>query len=136
MSKITILEHLNACLTATKAFAYGLVGELASATVAAMEELESKKADVSSSTAVIIPSSAWGSDNGMVGYPIFYDIAAAGVTEKDRAEVSIAPGSMETAKTCGLCPTNQTLAGRIRIRAASVPSGDIAVEYWVMNGKE
>lgn len=135
MDKLTVFEHLRACAEAAKTYVSGLVGELAQTTVGAVEELESTKADKPSSIPVTIPTSGWGSDTS-AGYPKYFDIAVTGVTVKDRAEITIAPESLDTAKACGLCPTNQTLAGKIRVRAAEVPTSAIKVEYWLENGKE
>lgn len=84
---------------------------------------------------VAIPVTGWSSDSD-ANYPKYYDIAVPGVTAADRAEVTIAPGSIGTAIDCGLCPTNETLAGKIRIRSASVPKAAISAEYWIENGKE
>jgi hypothetical protein len=43
---------------------------------------------------------------------------------------------MDAAKACGLCPASQTLAGKIRVRATTVPTAAIVAEYWIENGKE
>lgn len=135
MDKLTVFVHLRACAEAAKTYVSGLVGELAQTTVGAVEELESTKADKPSSIAVTIPTSGWGSDSS-AGYPKYFDIVVTGVTVKDRAEITIAPESLNAAKACGLCPTNQTLAGKIRVRATKVPTSVIKVEYWLENGKE
>lgn len=135
MGKVTVLEHLRAAAEAEKTFANGLVGELAQTVTEAITELESVKADKSSGVAVTIPTSGWSSDSN-ASYPKYYDIAVTGITASDRAEITIAPGSLDAAKACGICPTNETLAGKIRVRAASVPTVAISVEYWVENGKE
>lgn len=136
MSKITALEHLRACAVASRDFVTGLIGEVAGTVADALEELEQAKANKTSSTAVTIPATGWGTDSGVAAYPRYYDIAVTGVTTKDRAEISIAPGSLEAAKNCGICPTSETLAGKIRVRAAKAPTAAIAVEYWLENGKE
>ena len=65
-----------------------------------------------------------------------YDIAAEGVTASDRAEITIAPGSLGTAKACGLCATNETMAGKIRVRAINIPAEAISAEFWIEDGKE
>ena len=61
---------------------------------------------------------------------------ATGVTARDRAAVAIAPAGIDVAVACGLCPTNETMAGKIRVRAKSVPAAEIAAEFWLMQGKE
>lgn len=135
MSKITVFEHLKACAEEARDYAGGLVAKLAKTATEAIEELEQAKADKAQSVAITIPATGWASDSGG-DYPHYYDIAAEGVTAKDRAEISIAPGSMDAAKACGLCPASQTLAGKIRVRATTVPTAAIVAEYWIENGKE
>lgn len=102
----------------------------------ALVDMEGQKLDKTNAVTFSILTSGWGTDNNIAGYSKYYDIAVTGVTEKDRAEITIAPSSLDTAKACGLCPTNQTLAGKIRVRAASIPIAAIAAEYWIENGKE
>ncbi len=136
MAKLTALEHLRACAAASRNFVVGLIGEVAGTVADALEEMDKAKADKSGSTAVTIPTSGWGTDSSVAVYPNYYDIAVKGLTEKDRADISIAPGSMDTAKACGLCPSTQTLAGKIRVRASKVPTAAIAAEYWIESGKE
>jgi len=82
---------------------------------------------------VTIPTSGWGSDT-TTAYPKYYDITVTGVTADDRASVDIAPASMSAAIACAMCPATETLAGKIRIRAASIPSAAIAANYWVEKG--
>lgn len=135
MNKITVFEHLRACAEAAKNYASGLVGELAQTTMEAVNELESVKANKTAAVAITIPATGWKSDSS-ADYPHYYDIAVEGVTASDRAEITIAPGSIGTAKTCGLCATNETIAGKIRVRSMSVPAAAIAAEYWIEDGKE
>lgn len=100
----------------------------------ALAAMDNDKLDKPNAVAVNIPASGWGSDTSIAAYPKYYDLAVAGITAKDRASVYIAPTSIETAKSCGICPTCETLAGKIRIRAAQVPSADISAEYWIEKG--
>ena len=134
MEKITSLAHLQACAVAAKGFVSGLVAELAEAMTAAVSELAAAKADKAAAVAISIPTAGWQSDSG--DYPYYYDIVATGVTARDRAAITIAPGSLGTAKTCGLCATNETMAGIIRVRSTSIPAAEIAAEYWLTQGKE
>jgi len=96
------------------------------------QELAGKQ-DKFSAVAVTLPASGWASD-GTVGYPYYCDLPVEGITAKDRVEVTISPAGLGTAFSCGLCPTNETLEGKIRIRAAGVPEKDIPAEYWVEQG--
>lgn len=135
MSKITVFEHLKACAEEARDYAGGLVAKLAKTATEAIEELEQAKADKARSVAITIPATGWASDSGG-DYPHYYDIAAEGVTANDRAAITIAPGSLGTAKTCGLCATNETMAGKIRVRAIQVPAEAISAEFWIEDGKE
>ena len=135
MSKITVFEHLRACAEEARDYAGGLVAKLAKTATEAIEELEQAKADRAQSVAVTIPATGWQSETGG-DYPHYYDIAAEGVTASDRAEITIAPGSLGTAKACGLCATNETMAGKIRVRAINIPSEAISAEFWIEDGKE
>lgn len=135
MSKITVFEHLKACAEEARDYAGGLVAKLAKTATEAIEELEQAKADKAQSVAITIPATGWASDSGG-DYPHYYDISAEGVTANDRAAITIAPGSLGTAKTCGLCATNETMAGKIRVRAIQVPAEAISAEFWIEDGKE
>ena len=135
MSKITVFEHLRACAEEARDYAGGLVAKLAKTATEAIEELEQAKADRAQSVAITIPATGWASETGG-DYPHYYDIAAEGVTASDRAEITIAPGSLGTAKACGLCATNETMTGKIRVRAINIPAEAISAEFWIEDGKE
>lgn len=107
------------------------VAEMARLTAAELAGKQDKPTAVS----VTIPATGWGSDS-TAGYPKYYDISAAGVTARDRADIVIAPAGMSAAKECGLCPVCETLAEIIRVRAERVPAAAIAAAYWLEQGKE
>lgn len=102
----------------------------------ALATMDSEKQDKTSAVDVTIPVTGWGTDASVEEYTKYYDLAISDVTANDRASVHIAPASLQTAKSCGICPTCETLAGKIRIRAAQVPSVAIAAQYWIEKGKE
>ena len=133
---MTRIEHLKACAEAAKRFTNGLVAELAQTVTDAMQEIETVKADKQDSVSITIPTTGWGIDEASESYPNYCDITVAGVTAKDRVDIAIAPGSMDTAIDCGLCPTNETQAGKIRVWARTVPAGAISAEYRLSQGKE
>lgn len=85
-------------------------------------------------SAVDIPAAGWGSDT-TEGYPKYWDIALAGVAASDRADVLIAPQSAQTAKAAGLCPACETMPGKVRLRAAAVPSAALHAAVWVTKGE-
>lgn len=135
MGKMTRIEHLKACAEAAKRFTNGLVAELAQTVTDAMQEMDNVKADKQASVSITIPTTGWGIETSD-SYPNYCDIPVAGVTAKDRVDIAIAPGSMDTAIDCGLCPTNETQAGKIRVWARTVPAEAIAAEYRLSQGKE
>lgn len=109
---------------------------LAEATAKSLDEVDEaldKKQDKGTGVAVTIPASDWSNDS-TAGYPKYYDISVAGVTASDRADVIVSQAGMPAAVACGLCPVTETLAGKIRIRAVSVPSASIAAQYWIEKG--
>ena len=128
-----LCAHIREVRTAAQSSG-GAVVALAELLDKSLKEIEDALNDLPQSTPVTIPTTGWDSDS-TTGYPKYYDIAAAGVTAADRADVTIAPGSLGTAYACGLCPTCETFAGKIRLRAANVPSAAIAAEYWVERGR-
>lgn len=93
------------------------------------------KQDKPKATSCTIPKTGWESD-ATSGYPKYYDMPVTGVTAKDRVEITLAPAGLSTAVKCGLCPTCETLEGKVRLRATSVPEAAIAAEYWIEQGKE
>ncbi len=135
MKKTTTFEQFRQLAESSKRFANGLNGELAQAVAEAVVELESLKSDKPKSAAVTIPTTGWSSDNTVV-YPYFYDIQSADVTANDIAEITVLPDSLAAASECGICPTNQTLSGKIRIRSAKIPNNQIQAEYVIYRGKE
>ena len=135
MSKLSLFDHLKACAVAARNYASRKIAELAQTTAEAMDEMETVKADKQGSVSVTIPTTGW-TDSDSTRYPKCYEIVAESVTEADRADIMIAPSSMDTAAKCDLCPTSQTVAGKIRIWAKSVPEAAIAAEYRLNQGKE
>jgi len=82
---------------------------------------------------VTIPTSGWGSDS-TEGWPKYYDISVSGVAANDRANIDLPPAGLVTAAACGLCPCCETLAGKIRIRAVSVPTVAMTAQYRIEKG--
>lgn len=136
MGKLTYLNHLKACAEAAKNFTNGLVASLAQTVTEAMQEMEDVKADKQDSISLIIPATGWGIDADSGDYSSYCDIAVTGITAKDRVDITIAPGSMATAIACGMCSTNQTLAGKVRVWAMCAPDVAISAEYRINQGKE
>lgn len=116
----------------------GDIQQLASLLSTSVQDTEtalSTKQDAPLSASCTIPVSGWASDS-TADYPKYYDISVSGITNKDRATVTLAPASLSIAAKCGLCCTCETLNGKIRLRAKSVPTVAMTAEYWIEKGKE
>ena len=127
MEKLTTLGHLQAA--AGKAM--GFASEVAAAASAAIREVHKLKADKPLGVVFSLPASGWEEDAAAEAYPMYYDFATA----KDRASVVLAPASQATAIACGLCPTNETIAGKIRFRADTAPAEAISAVYYLDEGR-
>ncbi len=139
MAKLTGVNHLKALALDAKKYVQSLVGDLAESIVEAMEEMDATKSDKGTSVPFSIPRLGWVSDISSDlsdEYPYYCDVSVSRVTANDRASITISPSSQQTAIACGICPTNETLAGKIRIRSRQRPTANIAAEYWIEQGKE
>ena len=85
-----------------------------------LDKLEVGKENKVSPVSITIPTEGWASEEigetdeegTEASYPFYYDIAAADVTAKHRADVTISRESLDAATVCGLCPTSETTEGR------------------------
>ena len=71
----------------------------------------------------------WIPDNTFSDYSYHYDIADANALATDIATITLAPGSMQVARECGLCSSNQTFNGYIRIYAKKIPTSNMQITY-------
>lgn len=127
--KTTVIGQMQTAMQRVK----NVIAQVAQAAAQDVEVLETGKADKLSGVLVTIPAAGWESD-GAAGYPRYYDINAAGVTDMDRASVDLSPASQGTAAACGLCPACETLEGKIRLRAANAPAAAMTANYWIEKG--
>lgn len=133
MDKLATKQQVKNCISAVKGYA----DKILIAVTDAIEALDTSKVEKTEAVSIVIPAATgWGSDATVPDYPFYYDIPVNGVTAHDRATITIAPASIGTAASCKLCPTNETLAGKIRVRSVSVPAKSIVAEYWIEQGKE
>ncbi len=129
------LEQLVAALSQSKAHTLQSVAGLASMNRAAINELADEA--FRGTVAVTIPSGGWTVDNNETSsYTRYYDIPAAGVTTHDVAIVTIHRSGIAAAQAAGLCPQNETLTGKIRLRTKTAPASAIAAEYCICPGRE
>ena len=115
------------------------VTQLSQAMRQGFQEIEDARNDFPAATPFSIPADAslWVLDsNEESDYKWHYDVTVTDVSVADVAIVTISRSGMESARRCGLCPQNETLAGKIRLRAISVPPSSIEAEYYVCPGKE
>jgi len=133
MMKVTALAQMQQLALHSKNYFAGKLAEFVTRVTEAIEELN---AAVASPVSVpfIIPTDGWTFDDAQP-YGYSYDIAVNGVTASDRAEITLSPESAATAFDCGLCPTTETLANKIRIRAVNIPISNMAAEYWIEKGQ-
>lgn len=132
---LTLTSQIKTALQKAKSYTASHISELAQATTELFEEVDAVKLDKPQAVAVSIPATGWQTDEAEdAAYPLHYDITAPGLTAVDIADVRIAPGSQPAAIACGLCATSETLAGVIRLRAASAPTEALAAEYVITKG--
>ena len=132
---LTLTSQIKTALQKAKSYTASHISELAQATTELFEEVDAVKLDKPQAVAVSIPATGWQTDEAEdAAYPLYYDITAPGLTAVDIADVRIAPGSQPAAIACGLCATSETLAGVIRLRAASAPAEALAAEYVITKG--
>ena len=132
---LTLTSQIKTALQKAKSYTASHILELAQATTELFEEVDAVKLDKPQAVAVSIPATGWQTDEAEdAAYPLYYDITVPGLTAVDIADVRIAPGSQPAAIACGLCATSETLAGVIRLRAASAPAEALAAEYVITKG--
>lgn len=134
---VTTLSQLQTSLERAKADTTAQVAECAQASAGAISELaaEVMQRPVQITIPATATSSTWVLDSGeATDYKWHYDIIVAGVDVTDVAMVTIAKDGHTLARRCGLCPTNETLSGKIRLRAKAVPPASIGAEYRIIPG--
>ena len=129
------LDHMKALALRTKAYMSGHLATLAQETVNSMEQMDAVKANKPLAVSVTIPTTGWQTDSTEgAAYPQYYDIPVEGVTSKDIPQVCIARESEAAANACGMSRTCETVAGAIRLWAASEPAAAIQAEYVIEEG--
>ena len=132
---LTLTSQIKTALQKAKSYTASHISELAQATTELFEEVDAVKLDKPQAVAVSIPATGWQTDEAEdAAYPLYCDISVSGLTPVDIADARIAPGSQPAARACGLCATSETLAGVIRLRAASAPAEALAAEYVITKG--
>ena len=131
MKKTTTTEQLKAAMLQVK----DVMAQVAQAAAQDLAALKESKADKLTGVSIVIPAEGWEQDN-TAGDPRYCDIAVTGVTARDRVCMNLAPSALTIAAACGLCPVCETLNGKIRLRAVSIPTAAMTANYWIEAGKE
>ena len=135
MNTIALETHLKLLAQKAKQYAAGLASELSDATLEAMQEMDTAKADKISAVAITIGTDGWVEDETWEEYPLRYDITAANVTAADRTDIILSPGSLIPAAECGVCQTCETKDGKICIWARTAPAEALTGEYRITQGE-
>ena len=115
-----------------------IVFQIGNAFQETMSEIEEAINDYPVASSISISTSGWQSvtpANSIGDYEYYYDINNLNIDSSDLPIVSVAPTSLETSATCGLCPTCESLNGAIRLYAKSIPEDPISVSCWVIKGQ-
>lgn len=124
--KLTTLKQIKKWLESAKGYILNKIVELTTATIAAIEEIENKKADKPQYFYITISTNGWQSDSNI--YPKYYDIVLQQATEDNRADIIILSQSMKVAVNCGFCAISETFSGKVRVRAMKQPISEITTE--------
>ena len=133
--KFAMFEQIKKSLESVKKYALGEIGNVANATVEAVEEIAgelNQKADKPNYITITIPVEGWQADS--FDYPNYYDIVVEGITENDRADILFLPESMKIAAESGFFSMTETLEGKIRVRAMTVPTQALSAEVILKKG--
>ena len=115
-----------------------IIFELGNAFQGTMVEIEEAINDFPIASSISISTQGWQSvtpANSMGDYEYYYDINHDTIDSSDLPVVTVAPTSLEVAADCGLCPTCESLNGKIRLYAKSIPDNTISVSCWVIKGQ-
>lgn len=125
--KLTTLSQLRAVSQKSKDRA----AQVADAAAAALDEMDGVKADKTEFVSFSIPATGWKTDSSVPGYTNYIDIAISGLTAADYVAVDVAPSSSAVARAADFTST-ESMAGVLRLRAASVPSAAISAQYHII----
>lgn len=88
-------------------------------------------------TAFTLAVSAWMENSSETSEFVYYaDIEVSGLTANDYAEVNFTRTSQSVIANADLCPSGDTMSGKIRIYAKNVPATSVSGEYVVTKGAD
>ena len=103
------------------------------AVLSALEEKIGDSAQVQLNTFTLAVN-AWQSDQSEGSVYIYYADISADITADDYAEINFTRGCLSVVADANICPSGETLAGKIRIFAEKVPTADISGQFLIMKG--
>lgn len=125
--KLTTLSQLRAVSQTSKDRA----AQVADTAAAALDEMDEVKADKTEFVSFSIPATGWKTDSSVPGYTNYIDIKVDGLTAADSVGVDVDPSSSAVARAADFTST-ESMAGVLRLRAASVPSAAISAQYHII----
>lgn len=127
-TKVSKIKPVQNTLTSTDTEA-----GLSAAQGKVLKDIVDTKADNINVQPITIPTTGWGTENGVSAYPNYIDIPLAGVSSKDAVVIDISPSSAYFAAQAQFTNT-ESMNGAVRIRAKNVPTAAIKGQWYVIHG--
>lgn len=127
-TKVSKIKPVQNTLTSTDTEA-----GLSAAQGKVLKDIVDTKADNINVQPITIPTTGWGTENGVSAYPNYIDIPLAGVSSKDAVVIDISPSSAYFAAQAQFTNT-ESMDGVVRIRAKNVPTAAIKGQWYVIHG--
>lgn len=127
-TKVSKIKPVQNTLTSTDTEA-----GLSAAQGKVLKDIVDTKADNINVQPITIPTTGWGTENGVSSYPNYIDIPLAGVSSKDAVVIDISPSSAYFAAQAQFTNT-ESMEGAVRIRAKNVPTAAIKGQWYVIHG--
>lgn len=127
-TKVSKIKPVQNTLTSTDTEA-----GLSAAQGKVLKDIVDTKADNINVKPITIPTTGWGTENGVSSYPNYIDIPLAGVSSKDAVVIDISPSSAYFAAQAQFTNT-ESMNGAVRIRAKNVPTAAIKGQWYVIHG--
>ena len=121
-----LCSYIKQCTTA--------VSDLASATADGFDEVDDilhEKQDITAAVNFTIPVDGWERDSTFPSY-FYYDFPITGLLDTDIVDVTPLPDFCEVAGAAGFIVT-ESLTGKLRLRAANIPTAAIKAQYHIVN---
>lgn len=127
-TKVSKIKPVQNTLTSTDTEA-----GLSAAQGKVLKDIIDTKADNIDVQPITIPTTGWGTENGVSAYPNYIDIPLTGVTSKDAVVIDVSPSSAYFAAQAQFTNT-ESMDGAVRLRAKNVPTSAIKGQWYVIHG--